>query len=150
MSCLRFCCSRGCPMGFTNNNVSGFPKCYAALNGTVDWNGAQEKCRQLQNNAQLAVIINSTEEQIINRILYNRGTTFVFIKKLLSSNRIALKYLSCIFKTLDHLRTHLVYTLHVHLLFCDSAIVFNYSRLSLQLSLHRMPLNYFQARIRST
>jgi hypothetical protein len=58
--------SRHCPEGF-RYGAAGFPKCYAVLNDTVDWNTAQN----LNYNAQLVVINSSREQQIITELLLN-------------------------------------------------------------------------------
>lgn len=61
---------RPCPAGF-NYSVAGFPKCYAVLSDRVNWDTAQQICRQLHSKAQLAVIISSREAQITAEILRN-------------------------------------------------------------------------------
>lgn len=65
--------SRQCPTGF-NYSAAGFSKCYAVLSDAVSWHTAQESCRQLHNNAELAVNMNSREVQITTEILRDHGT----------------------------------------------------------------------------
>lgn len=69
---LRFFFSVHCPVGF-NYSVAELSKCYAVLSERVDWNTAQQKCRQLHINAQLIVINDSREAQITSEILQDHG-----------------------------------------------------------------------------
>src|SRR6218665_846810 len=71
-SCICFYFSLHCPTGF-NYSFPGFSKFYAVLNDRVDWNTAQQRCRQLHPKAQLAVIMNSQEGQITSELIRDHG-----------------------------------------------------------------------------
>lgn len=74
--CLVVYFSLDCPSGFRYGG-SGFSKCYAVISDRLNWNTAQQKCEQM-HNGQLAVFMNSREEQIAYQILRNHGINAYF------------------------------------------------------------------------